>query len=280
MHKIALLFFVLVFASLNAHSVDRVALENALAAQNPEIQARYSFRKPKETLEFFGIEPGMTVAEVLPGGGWYSKILLPYLGESGELVGINYPLDVWKSFSWMTPESLVERQAWPEIWPEKARDWGGENSASISAYAFDAIPDSADNSLDAILFIRALHNLARFNDKTGSLDKALAASYRLLKPGGIVGVVQHQAREDRSDEWADGSSGYIKRSFLVEQMEKAGFELIAESDINANHLDQAKEGDIVWRLLPSLRGSDETKEARRAIGESNRMTLKFQKLQR
>lgn len=127
------------------------------------------------------------------------------------------------------------------------------------------------------MFIRALHNLARFNNDIGSLDNALAASYKVLKPGGIVGVVQHQAREDRSDEWAAGSAGYLKKSFLIERMEKAGFEFVEESDINANELDQAKEGDIVWRLAPSLRGSAETMEARKAIGESNRMTLKFKK---
>ena len=279
MYKIAPLFLLLILTSLNTHAADTAALDTVLAAQSSEARARYPARNPKETLEFFGIEPGMTVAEVLPGGGWYSKILLSYLGEDGHLVGINYPMDVFASFSWMTPESLQEREKWPQTWPEKARAWGDENSASISAYAFDGIPESLGRSADAIVFIRALHNLARFNDKTGSLDKALAASYRLLKPGGILGVVQHQAREDRSDDWSDGSSGYIKQSFVVEQMEKAGFELVAESDINANELDQAKEGDIVWRLLPSLRGSDETKEARRAIGESNRMTLKFQKPQ-
>ena len=102
----------------------------------------------------------------------------------------------------------------------------------------------------------------------------------MLKPGGVVGIVQHEARDDRSDEWADGSSGYLKKSFVVAAMQKAGFTLIDDSDLNANPKDQAKEGDIVWRLPPTYAGAkdDEARKAEMsAIGESNRMTLLFRK---
>lgn len=102
----------------------------------------------------------------------------------------------------------------------------------------------------------------------------------MLKPGGILGVVQHEAREDRSDEWADGNAGYLKQSFIVEAATKAGFELVDSSDINNNELDQAKSGDIVWRLPPGLANSKEDPglaAQMNAIGESNRMTLKFRK---
>jgi len=149
--------------------------------------------------------------------------------------------------------------------------------AEISAYTFSTLPESMNDQLDAVLLIRALHNLARFSDETPYLDDALTASYRVLKPGGIVGIVQHEARDDRSDEWADGNAGYLKKSFVIAAMEKAGFELVAESDINANLLDQAREGDKVWRLPPSLSAPDENKAALKAVGESHRMTLKFRK---
>ena len=133
---------------------------------------------------------------------------------------------------------------------------------------------------DAVLFIRALHNLSRFEEKGGYLSSALEETYAVLKPGGIVGVVQHQAREDRPDSWATGANGYLKKSALIAKMQASGFEFVGESSINENPLDQATEGDIVWRLPPVLNGSrdDEAKKAAMlAIGESHRMTLKFRK---
>lgn len=272
-----LLACTLAVSSLTLHAAEVRSLDTVLAAQNESAQSRYEFRHPKETLEFFDIQPGMRVAEALPGGGWYSKILLSYLGEQGELVGVDYPIDLWPNFSFATEDYLEAKQSWPTAWTNQAKSWGVLNRAEISAYTFSTFPESMNGQLDAILFIRALHNLARFSDKAPYLDDALAASYRVLKPGGIVGIVQHEARDDRSDEWADGSAGYLKKSFVIAAMEKAGFELVEESDINTNPLDQASEGDKVWRLPPSLRTADENKEAMKAIGESHRMTLKFRK---
>jgi len=257
------------------------ALDKALAAQSDEHKARYDSRHPKETLEFFGIEPGMKVGEALPGGGWYSKILLAYLGGDGHLVGIDYPIQMyaeWGPDSFVTPAFLKEKENWPDTWTATAKGWNESNSTGVSAATFSTMPAELDGTLDAVLFIRALHNMSRFNSKGGYLNDALAATYKAIKPGGIVGVVQHLARDDRSDEWANGSSGYLKRAFIVEQFTNAGFELAGESTVNNNELDQAKEGDVVWRLPPSLRGAKEDEElakAMRAIGESNRVTLKF-----
>lgn len=261
--------------TLVAHETQQ--LDNVLAAQSDSTQARYEFRSPRETLTFFGIQPGMRVAEALPGGGWYSKILLSYLGEQGELVGLDYPLELWPNFSFADEDYLQAKESWATTWTNQAKGWGVPNRAKISAYTFSSLPESMNGQLDAILLIRALHNLARFRDHGPYLDEALAASFRVLKPGGIVGIVQHQAREDRNDEWANGSAGYLKKSFVIAAMEKAGFELVGDSDINANPLDQATEEDKVWRLPPSLRAADEHKAALRAIGESHRMTLKFRK---
>lgn len=265
-------------------SIDKVMLpdlDSILAAQDDDAKARYGYRHPKETLEFFGIEPGMTVLEALPGGGWYSKILLPYLGTEGKLIGVDYSIEMWKEFSWVDDKFLAERAAWPAKWAGDAKTWSGEGGAQASAYTFTDLPASLDGSVDAVLFIRALHNLSRFEKQGNYLTEVLAASHRLLRTGGLVGIVQHQVSEDKSNEWADGSKGYLKKSNLVAAVTAAGFELVGESDINANPKDQPGEEDIVWRLPPVLNTSkdDATAKAKyMAIGESNRMTLLFKKV--
>ena len=133
----------------------------------------------------------------------------------------------------------------------------------------------------AVLFIRALHNLNRFSaGETDYMGDTLAETYRILKPGGIVGVVQHSAPDANNDDWANGSNGYLKTSAVVAAFEAAGFELEASSDVNANPADVPSEEDFVWRLPPTLAGTEEgtpERDANAAIGESNRMTLKFRK---
>ena len=259
-----------------AMSFDAAALRAALDAQDEAAKARYAFRHPEQTLQFFGIAPGMRVGEALPGGGWYSKILLPYLGEDGTLVGVNYSMDLWPNFGFMTEERLAEMEVWETTWPEQAQNWNTAG-ADIDAYTFATLP--ADASLDAFLFIRALHNLNRFEDGR-FMDEALANVFAALKPGGTVGVVQHEGPADAADDWADGSNGYMRRADVVAAFERAGFELVGASDINANPADMPTSEDIVWRLPPSLATSREDAELRtrmEAIGESNRMTLRFRK---
>lgn len=254
-------------------------LEQALSKQTPETQARYQYRHPKETLEFFGLKPGMTVIEVLPSGGWYSQILVSYLGTEGHLIGVDYAAEMWPKFNWATAEFIEKRKFWSEEWTADAKQWAGDSGAKASAYSFSTVTKELTETADAILFIRALHNLA-YLDKGQFLTNALNEAKRMLKPGGIVGVVQHQAPEDKSDTWADGSRGYLKRNFVIAQLEQVGFEYLAETDINKNNKDQPGENDIVWRLPPSLSTSaenEELKEQYLRIGESNRMTLKFRK---
>lgn len=256
------------------------SLDQLLGEQSEETKMRYQFRHPKETLEFFGIEPGMTVVEVLPGGGWYSQILVPYLGKEGRLIGVDYDTDMWQNFEWVNEEFLETRRQWPNEFTGKAAGWGGDNAAQVSAYTVSEIPEDLNGSVDAVLFIRALHNMYRFEDQGQHLTRMLEKTKQLLKPGGIVGIVQHQASEDKTDEWADGSRGYIKQSLLRTRMEQAGFEFVSESAINANPADQPGEDDIVWRLPPSLNTSKDNEEMKQQfekIGESNRMTLLFRK---
>lgn len=241
-----------------------------------EHKARHSARNPVQTLAFFGIQPGDTVVEALPGGGWYSQILVPYLGAEGRLIGVDYAANMWPNFSFGTPEFINQRKQWPAQWQAKAQQWGA-GGHNAQAYTFDTLPQDLSGQVDAVLFIRALHNLARFSDNGDYLKKALAHTYRMLKPKGVVGIVQHAMAEDKPNSWATGSRGYLKRSAIISFMTQAGFEFVAESPINQNINDNPQEGDVVWRLPPSLRTDEAKKAANKAIGESNRVTLLFRK---
>lgn len=258
--------------------IDSLAI--VLDALPDEMKARYPYRHPRETLEFIGIEPGMTVVEGLPGNGWYTRILLPYLGGEGQLIGADYSLEMYPNFSFVTEEFMANQRQWTTNFPAGALEWGGDNGAPVSAFHFGSMPADLAGTADVVFFPRVLHNLARFEAEGGYLTAALADAYAVLKPGGTFGIVQHEARDDMSDEFADGSRGYLKKSFVIAAVEAAGFEFVAESDINANPKDQPGNDDIVWRLPPTLgtsRHDPELKAELEAVGESNRMTLKFRK---
>jgi len=265
-----------------AAAVDEASstLAAVLDAQPDEIKARYQYRHPQETLEFFGVKPGMTIVEALPGGGWYTKILLPYLGSEGRLIGANYSLEVTALYPSATEESMERARAWINKFPVDAAEWAGDDGASIDAFYFGSMPDAFKGAADFVFIVRALHGMARFDSQGDFVTEAMADAFAALKPGGILGVVQHHASDDMSDEFADGDRGYLKRGYVIAAAEQAGFELVGESDINANPMDQPGEDDFVWRLPPSLSTSKEDPELRakyEAIGESNRMTLKFRK---
>lgn len=255
------------------------ALAAVLAAQPADVKERYAARHPAETLAFFEVKAGDTVIETLPGGGWYSGILHPYLGEKGKLIGAHYPKGVVDRLG--LPEdrlqAMLERNAnWPKATVSKAVSKGSE----IEAFDITEMPARLDGTVDKVLFIRSLHNMSRFNKDGGYLDKAIAEAFRALKPGGIAGVVQHRAPEGASDTWAEGSNGYLKQAKVVAAFEAAGFKLVEASEINANPKDKPAEGDNVWRLPPNLRGLEKDSDKWRAnkeIGESDRMTLKFVK---
>lgn len=256
---------------------DADVLAAVVDAQDDSVKARYDARNPYETLEFFGIAPGMSVGEALPGGGWYSKILLPYLGDEGRLVGVDYDLALWPNFDFGTEEFIERKKTWPATWVADAEGWS-DAGTDIAAYTFDSLPQ--DGSLDAFLFIRALHNMSRFEDGR-FMQSGIAAVHGALKSGGIVGVVQHAGADDADATWANGSAGYLRKPDVIAAFEAAGFALVGDSDINANPLDMPTTDDIVWRLPQSLATSGDDPELRakmEAIGESNRMTLSFRKL--
>ncbi len=257
-----------------------ITLASILADQPEAVKARYTYRNPKLTLGYFGIEPGMTVAEALPGGGWYTKIIMPYLGKDGHLIGIDYDIDMWAKFGGFADEKfLVDRKNWSDAFVVDAKGWSGDNGPNVSGIAFSRVSKDMKDSVDAVVLIRAMHHLNRFDQ--AHLAGALADIKSILKPGGIVGIVQHRAAEDQDDAWANGDNGYLKQSHVIKIMEDAGFELAADpSEINANPRDKASSsaGDKVWRLPPTLgtSGDDpELKAKMETIGESDRMTLKF-----
>ncbi|NBD95817.1 MAG: methyltransferase [Gammaproteobacteria bacterium] len=260
-------------------------LETVLQSQPADIQSRYDARHPRETLAFFGIEPGMTVVEALPGGGWYTKILLPYLGSDGRLIAANYPMDMWPNFPFADEEFMAQIEQWPETFPEQAGGWCAEDCAPVSTFWLGDMPSDLEGQADAVLFVRILHNMANFQNQgiDNYMDQAFADAHAALKPGGILGVVQHEARADTPDEWATGAAGYLKQAFVIERAEAAGFELVEASDINANPNDKPTTDEVVWRLPPSLSVPEDAENAEalraqyEAIGESNRMTLKFRK---
>ena len=276
MSQIVTLIFAYLFY-ISAYAGD--GIDAALAAQPEEVKARYSARHPAETLRFFGIKPGMTVVEALPGRGWYSKILKQVLGADGKLIGADYASDMYPKFNFYDEATLEAKKTWVDTWTTEASAWNDGKGASVEAFQFGSMPTSMDGTADAVLLVRAFHNVVRFENDGGYMSAVLADIKRVLKPGGVVGIVQHMAPEGNSDKFADGSKGYLKRSFVLKTFKEAGFELVGESDINHNPADQPGEKDFVWRLPPTLFGvKDEAMKAKNmAIGESNRMTLLYRK---
>lgn len=272
-------------------SVDKTALDAALDAQTDETKARYQHRHPAETLEFFGIAPGMVVVDALPGSeakGWYTPILARYLGAGdtpGKIIAVDYASDMWGEFDFATPEFIAGKASWADEWVAGARarkaagDFGDAN-VDFAATTFGGDNGAFAGMADAALLMRATHNLNRFEDEGGYMTEALEDIYAMLKPGGVVGVVQHRAPAGSDDDWADGSNGYVKQDVVIDAFKRAGFVYEGSSEINANPLDMPTSEDGVWRLPPTLGGSrdnPELKAAMEAIGESDRMTLKFRK---
>lgn len=268
-------------ATTAAPAFDSARIETVLAAQKPEDQARYKWRHPKETLEFFGVAPGMTVIDTLPGEVWYSGILASYLGPDGEVIGADYSPEMWKLFGAFADEAfLAQKATWAADWVAGSNKWAPADGAKIGGVAYGAVPEEMKGTVDVVLMVRAFHHFNRFEEEGGFRTAALADAMSMLKPGGVVGVVQHRAPEANSDKWAEGDNGYVKQSEIIKAFEAAGFEFVGSSEINANPADRPTETDIVWRLPPSLgtsRKNPELKAQMEAIGESDRMTLKFRK---
>ena len=264
--------------SSNVFSSDNdSALSAVLDARSDDLKARDGARHPKDTLELFGVKPGMTVLEVLPGGGWYTKILAPLVGSGGAIYGVNYADDMWAMFGMFSEESIAGRVASTAAFAGDVAGYPGAADVPARAFTFGSVPEELNGTVDVVVMVRALHNLNRFETAAGTRSQAMSDLHALVKSGGVVGVVQHRAPANVDDSWADGSRGYMKEAAVIAMFEQAGFELAGSSEVNANPNDKPGAEDIVWRLPPSLSTSPDQKEAMSAIGESDRMTLKFVK---
>jgi len=231
-------------------------------------RARDVYRHPRETLEFFGVRESMTIVELSASKGWYTAILGPLLSEKGKLAVTNAdPNGPPESEGTKNAKSLLDRFA-------KDPASFGKVSTIVTNWKRDEVSLGPDGSADMVLTFRNLHGWIA----GGVADKVLAASFRVLKKGGMLGVEEHRAKPEAStDPKAIGDSGYVPEGLVVKLAEKAGFKLAGASEINANPKDTKDYPKGVWSLPPTLQLGDTDKEKYLAIGESDRMTLKFVK---
>lgn len=260
MHRLAPVLLLALPAMVQAAPRPSAPIAAAVAAptRTPANIARDRYRHPAETLAFFGVKPTDTVVEVWPGGGWYTEILAPLTAARGRY----YAAGPWERGL----NGVRGLQA------KDAATYGKVQLASLPAQAGQ--PTVPDGSADVVLTFRNVHNW-RF----GGEDQArqmFAAMFRMLKPGGTLGVVEHRLPESR-DAGAEEKSGYMKPSTVIGYAKAAGFRLAGTSEVNANPKDTADWPDGVWTLPPSYALKDKDRARYAAIGESDRMTLRFVK---
>ncbi len=249
----------------DAQPADPLAAAIAGSWRDPKNAARDPYRHPRETLTFFGLQPGHTVIEITPGGGWYSEILAPYLRGNGSYIA-----------------AVVD----PMAVAENRREYQQKNKADLEA-KFSAAPAQYDgakvvgydpkapvfgpaNSADLVLTFRNVHNWRG----AGQAEGMFKGFHAVLKPGGTLGVVEHRAKADVP---ADDKSGYVGEAQVIAMAQAAGFELAEKSEINANPRDTKDHPNGVWTLPPVGRHDAEDAAKYQAIGESDRMTLRFMK---
>lgn len=230
--------------------------------------ARDGYRNPYETLRFFGVQPHHTVVEISPGGGWYTEILAPYLRESGQLYAAHFDPDSAVTYYQRSRKNFLDKLA---------GDPTRYDRVTVTAFAPPDLTDIAPAaSADRVLTFRNVHNWYMRGKGEDTLNAAFAAFFRALKPGGVLGVVEHRLPADRPLADQD-DSGYMREDVVIAAARAAGFQLEAQSNINANPLDTADHPAGVWSLPPSLRGGEDTAGHYLTIGESDRMTLRFVK---
>jgi predicted methyltransferase len=234
--------------------------------RDPANAARDRYRHPRETLLFFGIKPDMTVVEVWPSAGWWTEILAPLLKDDGRYYAAYFATS-WEK----TPDYLKQREkAFDQMLAARPDLYGKTVKTYLLAPGFvDAAPKG---SADMVLTFRNVHNWA----KAGNADAMFKVFYDVLKPGGVLGVKDHRAKPGTSFE-DQIKSGYMTEEYVMQTAQKAGFKFAAKSEINANPKDSKDYPDGVWTLPPTLLLGDKDKAKYLAIGESDRMTLKFVK---
>lgn len=258
---LAILFAAPVAAVASSHTESErsAAIAQAVggAHRSAENRARDAYRHPAQTLAFFGLKPGMTVVEVLPGGGWYTEILAPAVGPEGRLM-LAVSSDPRAAAG--TARLREKLAAKPALY---------RNATVTSMTAGSVAPAGG---ADMVLTFRNIHSIMG----AGVAQQTFQSYFRALKPGGVLGVVQHRLPEGRTQDPKAGS-GYVKQSEVIRMAKAAGFTLAAASEINANKKDTADYPKGVWTLPPNFAEGDANRARYVAIGESDRMTLKFVK---
>ena len=262
---------VLAVSPVPAVAQSSAALEQVLGHERrADDRARDTWRHPAETLAFFQIEPGMTVVDYMPAGGWYTRVIVPYLGPQGSYIALNPELHPELTGYWDMYRGTAAK------FPAEAREWVGEGHAKVIGANTDDDLAALAGTADRALIFREIHNMRRF----GWLHDSLVTMRRLLKDDGLLGVVQHRAKADAPVDYILGDNGYQREEDVIRLFEAYGFELVGKSEINANPKDPANWEGGVWTLPPGYRGAPEG-SARRAeldaVGESDRMTLLFRK---
>ncbi len=226
-------------------------------------RARDVYRHPAQTLTFFGIKPNQTVIEVSPGAGWYTEILAPSLHDSGTLYVAPYFADDAKA------ESPANRRYREKL----AQDPAVYGNVKIGALRAGRFTDVAPKgSADLVLTFRNVHDWI----KDGHVDDIFKAFYDELTPGGVLGVEEHRAQPGASAQQMS-DSGYVTEAYMIERAQAAGFKLAGSSEVNSNPRDTKDYPAGVWALPPTLAGGDQDRAKYLAIGESDRMTLRFVK---
>lgn len=247
-------------AEADLHADTSIAAAVGAPTRTESNRARDSWRHPRETLGFFGVGPDDTLVEIWPGGGWYTEILAPLVRERGTYYAAGNGRVLGGARALQAKDSAA---------------YGAIRYAAFPAGVAEATgPKVPDGTADVVLTFRNVHNWIMPAEPFG--DEAFRQMFAMLKPGGTLGVVEHRLPES-ADPALEKSSGYIKVSTVRRLAEAAGFRLVASSEINANPADTKDHPNGVWSLPPSLRGKEVGRERFLAIGESDRMTLRFVK---
>jgi predicted methyltransferase len=249
----------------NAAQAD-AALQAVLAAphRSANNRARDGFRNPGPTLAFFGLKPSLAVVELSPGGAWYSEILAPYLRSSGRLYLAHFAADSANANMRRARSNFAERMS-------KAPDLYDKAVLATLPDATGA-PDVPAGSVDLVLTFRNVHNWV----SDGTLDDKLRGCFVMLKPGGVLGVVDHRAKPGTDIE-AMKKSGYVTEAFMEERARAVGFVRAAKSETNANAKDTKDHPNGVWTLPPTYARKEVERERYAAIGESDRFTHRYVK---
>jgi predicted methyltransferase len=251
-----------------AYPTLEAALKAVMASpvRKPGDADRDKYRHPVETLAFFGIRPNMTVLEIGPGEGWYTELLAPLLAAKGKLIDTandpNGPDDSRGTFY---------GQRWQKLLTTAPELYGKVQTVIVDGKA-PSLASVPAGTLDAALVMREVHGMVN----GGTFDTWLAEIRKAMKPNGILGIEEHRAKPD-ADPVASSKQGYVPEKWVIDQVQAAGFKLAGKSELNANPKDTKDYAEGVWALPPTLERSDKDRATLTAIGESDRMTLKFVK---